>query len=279
MIKPTDKKLAILRVLSRHHSAGPKQLFQSVLQHLNLEEDNYDLKSFYRHLQELEDSNELISRFFNSAGVEVSDYTTTSGLTKIVYDKASRSKIVGEGLLSLEAGTIYCNKYLAPKISFLETIPKGVLEKDVVEIIFFLNGKIRVMRINYAKSTYPLRIFISRKVDLPKEAIASIEQSKSIILLALPHPDLSSYKSSEIMGHFKVEIQKDSINCKDLKSTNGTDCFVITEQEFYQKCLDFEHLTSKTFRLAESEKSEETSKNHRYAHIYITEMTQFLVRS
>ena len=278
MIKPTDKKLAILRVLARHHSASPKQLFYSVLQHLNVDEANYDLKSFYRHIQELEDSNELLSRFFNSEGDVVVDYKTTSGLAKIIYDKASRSKIVGEGLLNLEAGTIYCGSSLAPKISFLENISKGPLEKHTIELIFLLNGKIRVLRITNQK-TFPLKIIVARKTDFSKDWILNIERTKNVVFLALPHPDLSSFKSTENPGHFQLVLEENLISCSDFNSTNGTVYKQLTEEDFLKKCQQFEHLTSKTFRLTELENSEESSSIHRYAHIYITEMTQFLVRA
>ncbi len=277
MIKPTDKKLAILRVLARHHSANPKQLFYSVLQHLNTDEKKYDLKSFYRHIQELEDSNELLSKFFNSDGEEVVDYKTTSGLSKIVYDKASRSKIVGEGLLNLEAGSIYCGSALAPKISFLETISKGSLEKHAIELIFFLNGKIRVLRINNQK-TFPLKIIVARKTDFSKNWVLTVERTKDILFLALPHPDLSSFKSADNPGHFQIDLEGNLIKCTDLNSTNGTVYKQLKEEDFLKKCQMFEHLTSKTFRLTESENSEESSSLCRYAHIFITDMTQFLLR-
>ena len=79
---------------------------------------------------------------------------------------------------------------------------------------------------------------------------------------------LESYLDVKV-GHFNPYL----IN---LESTNGTNCFVVKEQEFYQKCSHFEHLTSKTFRLVESETSVEATQNHRYAHIYISEKIRFV---
>ena len=67
------------------------------------------------------------------------------------------------------------------------------------------------------------------------------------------------------MVDFVVEFYKNSIHYDDLDSTAGTSCFVLSGKEFLQKCTHSEHLTLKTIRLAESEKSEETPRNHRYA--------------
>jgi hypothetical protein len=141
-----------------------------------------------------------------------------------------------------------------------------------------LNGKIRVLRINNQK-TFPLKIIVARKTDFSKNWVLTVERTKDILFLALPHPDLSSFKSADNPGHFQIDLEGNLIKCTDLNSTNGTVYKQLKEEDFLKKCQMFEHLTSKTFRITESENSEESSSLCRYAHIFITEMTQFLVRA
>ncbi len=236
MTKPIDKYLAILNALKTIGSAEPKVLFRSVLNDLDIDEDQYASSSFYRHLNELEDKNELIAKYFDKDGIEQDASEAQKGnIRKIIFHPQERNKFTGSKILELYGAKVVGNSVLKNDISFNAGSLQVESENETL-LYFNLSNSFTCLRAH--DEGFEMNILFSRvKQGDTSQSYERVEDSfgKRTLWIQVPLPGISSFKGDEKSGHCLVSlVDKETILVRDLNSQNGVRVFQPGEEIIYE---------------------------------------------
>jgi hypothetical protein len=190
-------------------------------------------RAIYRDLDELVTIGELDILYFTRDGAVIDDFEPN--VHKNYYNewvsKNFNKAIFGQSLLTATNSDIFVSDLIKNDIKIQEK--NNVINDDYRYLFFYLNSK--YLNISFRKDAVPINIIISRFVDkITENEINEIEKiiGKRFVILKLASSSISSFKSSESIGHLVLDFKKnDLISVKDLNSKNGSVFYKITPDE------------------------------------------------
>ncbi|MCK5883751.1 MAG: hypothetical protein KAG61_08685 [Bacteriovoracaceae bacterium] len=220
-------KSAIKDLVSRRGKVEKNSLIRGVCQILGIDQEEYNEKTFYRHMKELVDAGEL--------SVEKDELTKKNYW--FIYG-AEAKNIPNSGLIEEHNGAVYFSPLIAREAS----VGRGVQSHNntnEIHVYFNINHDFLCLRIN--RDAVPFKLHLARKADGPmSNVIEKVNESfgKRTSLLHLPIARLSSIKDTGDTGHACLEFGMDGVKITDLSSTNGSLASRISHQEAHQLLKD-----------------------------------------
>lgn len=232
MASPSEKKMAIIDVLERTGSAKPTVHFKNVLNYLRIDEDEYNIKSFYRHLNELEDEGKLVTEFYDKANQRIAHPESTSGLNKIIFHPNAQRSVVGHNVIKTYGGDASVSSLIKNGVSFHDGELEVESEGEVL-LYFSVNNFFTCLRLS--SEYFPINVMISRlKKGEESPPFSELEGhfGRRLVWLQLPIPGISSYKGTKDSGHIHINIKsKNEIKLEDLNSQNGVKFSTLSKAE------------------------------------------------
>ena len=217
----TKRMLAIIEVIDRAGRLSKANIDERVAGILGCKVSDIK-KSIYNDLTALVSENSIIEERFTPDGVLIEDYDPEKHKnTRCEYISTKKaSDISGIGDLKSLGANILVSDGLKNDVQITEG---GILYKDFINIHFQLEDEF--INIKIKRDAIPVSIIITRIKDDQKLTIKDFQSflGKRCIVLTLPTPNISSYKSEKHPGHARINITKDvKLEIMDYGSKNQT---------------------------------------------------------
>lgn len=204
-------KNAILESLKRWGKSDREALKDRVCARLNIEDKDYNDKTFYRHMQQLVD--ELLVDYCEDEVSKRKSWFLHGGETL---------NIANIGSITENNGFFYCPKILQDDVR-LTPGAQSLDRRDEVQLYFNINHSFICLVVD--RGAIPFKLHIARKVDAhPNGIISKVSEKHGMrtMILHLPIPSLSSLKECGDSGHIVLGFSEKGCELQDLKSSNGT---------------------------------------------------------
>lgn len=202
----------IIDILNRAGSLDKNEILQRLAVSLYLDKEQLE-RALYRDLEELVKDNKLQVFSRDSLGKIVEDETDETKKYKKYWhtEKFHPFDIQGVGLLRRVNANLICNKQIVSYLSLSEST-KTHIDKNNQRILIQINSDVFVLNIN--KIVLPLKIIVSRKIELKDEVVEKIYKNygKKVLIILLNDQILSSIKDRNIKGEFVIDYQLEAVS-------------------------------------------------------------------
>lgn len=190
-------------------------------------------RAIYRDLQDLVEDGRIAVDYYTRDGVLIEDYDPDKhkNVSCFWYIPSQEGMVPGAGVLETLNSSLYVPNLLKNDVS----LQSGSSQPDPRNrhIYFLIGTTYLCLKISF--NAFPFKIIVSRTHgNLTNEEIECVANNfgKRCMILKLPYPKLSSYKSVDKLGHCILKFDtEEEFRVEDFKSTNGTILFPLKTSE------------------------------------------------